>query len=43
MYRAKYLLKQCGSIIEVEYGDSEGMYGDLEYANKVFTVCLLYE
>ena len=43
MYRAKCLLKQCGSIIDVEYGDSEGLYGDIEYANNVFTVCLPYE
>ena len=43
MFRAKHLLKQCGAKIEVEYGDSEGMYGDVEYANNIFTVCLPYE
>jgi K+-sensing histidine kinase KdpD len=43
MYRVRHLLKQCGAQIDIEYGDSEGLYDETEYAKNSFSVCLPYK
>lgn len=43
MFRAKHLLKQCGAVLEVDFGDSESILDDVEYAQNVFRIGLPYK